>query len=963
MGHPLNRRIPHGPKLMPNPRFVSLFLLAAGLITASSGSAQTTGSTSSVGTSPVVELSPFVVNAEEDTGYAANSTLAGSRLKTNLIDTASAIDVLTPELLRDIGATSLDEAVEFATNSDVDVGVGMTSDNEQFGAGANRINIRGLEATRTRNYLPISYGADLFNVERLEENRGPNSILFGIGSASGIVNINTKRAQLGRTFRSGSFAYNVEGGLRATLDLNQPLHDRVALRVNAAKSDLDDPVAYHAGRKFDGLSLAATVKLTDRIRVTGEAEWGHTDAVVQNNRTQTDGVSNWLNAPVPRYTFNDFANPGVTLPAYGLQSLGTGQRGTYVDNNGTAVNFRSLHQSTGNGLPLYENNSPELWDPRVNAGGPGQLLSVDYRALGATMELKINPQTYLELSVGHNDSRTSGHGFIMENLKGSPNAYYSDKVTVNPYAGQLYFEGQWRQFDRTTDYSSYRATLSHEKDLGKFGNYRLALMAEKDDEEVFNVQRRETWVDANGVGLFNSSPENANNTVYRRHYITTEGDWESYYASSPATDGLLSGVQLSSGQTGYTTWTNQAVPQTNEKSYHTGLIGLQARYFDNRIVFGLGYRYDKLVNDSISGGSLRDPVTNERMQDPSTLAETQYVGRTKTAGVVFHLNKNLRLMYNQSDNFGLPADSRKEYPDFSAGAPTSGKGRDFGLGYTLWEGKISGRISRFETDSKNVYVAGLRLTNYNDALRGALVSAGVLTQAQSDAMFIDGTGGVSDQHVEGYEFSVTANITRNWRLTARYAFTDGYTTNSFPDQKEFLTDPNRRLGGFGGLSFYENPAWANLPLSASNSTTIAQYISDYKDLLATSTSPDGVTLPKNVRHKANLLTRYTFSDGPVKGLYVGGAVRYAGATDLGFGTDTSGNIIRLIGDPKVNLDGFLGYTFQKFWGLQRLSFQLNVKNVLNNTDYIITRRNSNGTIRDVVYPQPRLWRVTANYSF
>src|SRR5690554_5765675 len=53
----------------------------------------------------VVVLSPFEVVSAQDTGYAATSSLAGSRLNTQLRDVASAIQVVTPEFLRDTGAT------------------------------------------------------------------------------------------------------------------------------------------------------------------------------------------------------------------------------------------------------------------------------------------------------------------------------------------------------------------------------------------------------------------------------------------------------------------------------------------------------------------------------------------------------------------------------------------------------------------------------------------------------------------------------------------------------------------------------------------------------------------------------------------------------------------------------------------------------------------------------------------
>jgi len=62
-----------------------------------------------------VELSPFVTTVGSDKGYVATSSLAGSRVNTPLKDIAAQIDVMTPEFLNDIGATTIDEAVVFST--------------------------------------------------------------------------------------------------------------------------------------------------------------------------------------------------------------------------------------------------------------------------------------------------------------------------------------------------------------------------------------------------------------------------------------------------------------------------------------------------------------------------------------------------------------------------------------------------------------------------------------------------------------------------------------------------------------------------------------------------------------------------------------------------------------------------------------------------------------------------------
>ena len=52
-------------------------------------------------------LSPFVVNASEDQGhYRANSTLAGTRVRTDLKDVASSISVVTEQFLEDTRAAN-----------------------------------------------------------------------------------------------------------------------------------------------------------------------------------------------------------------------------------------------------------------------------------------------------------------------------------------------------------------------------------------------------------------------------------------------------------------------------------------------------------------------------------------------------------------------------------------------------------------------------------------------------------------------------------------------------------------------------------------------------------------------------------------------------------------------------------------------------------------------------------------
>ncbi len=115
------------------------------------------------GESEVVVLSPFVVSATEDTGYGATSTLAGTRVRTELKDISSSISVVTEQFLSDTGAKKNEDLLIYTTNTEVGGIRGNFS-----GAGGNstyderpnllrpsqNTRVRGLDAAdNTRDYF------------------------------------------------------------------------------------------------------------------------------------------------------------------------------------------------------------------------------------------------------------------------------------------------------------------------------------------------------------------------------------------------------------------------------------------------------------------------------------------------------------------------------------------------------------------------------------------------------------------------------------------------------------------------------------------------------------------------------------------------------------------------------------------------------------------------------------------
>ena len=99
-----------------------LILLSALSLGAGSVRAQTAPreATPPVDKDEIVTLSPFVVSADEDAGsYRATSTLAGSRVRTDLKDIASSISVVTAQFLKDTGATNNESLLVYTTNTEV----------------------------------------------------------------------------------------------------------------------------------------------------------------------------------------------------------------------------------------------------------------------------------------------------------------------------------------------------------------------------------------------------------------------------------------------------------------------------------------------------------------------------------------------------------------------------------------------------------------------------------------------------------------------------------------------------------------------------------------------------------------------------------------------------------------------------------------------------------------------------
>ena len=289
----------------------------------------------------VYELSPFSVEAKEDSGYRATTTLAGSRIRSKISDLGSSIAVVTKEFMEDTGATDGESLLSYVGSAEVGGTQGNFSSSSFAGERANtndqRVNpqggqrIRGLDAAVvTRDYFRSLLPFDGYNTSRVTINRGPNSVLFGLGSPGGVIDNTLNTASIGSDFNEVSFRFDHRGGLRGTFDFNRTLvEDRLAVRVSA----MHENIKFKQKPAFE-----------EDTRFFATIDW----------KAFKNEDSNWLDATTVRFNFENGKierNPPDVIPPHdGISGWYTGYEDPQNLLSVPGVDVEDLNQEQSIGL-------------------------------------------------------------------------------------------------------------------------------------------------------------------------------------------------------------------------------------------------------------------------------------------------------------------------------------------------------------------------------------------------------------------------------------------------------------------------------------------------------------------------------------------------------------------------------------------------------------------------------------
>ena len=236
-----------------------------------------------------------VTGAVEEYGVEDGSS--GTKTPTPLVDVPQTVTFITDDQLEDQSIRQLGEALRYVPGVSMETGEGHRDE----------IFIRGQETTADF-YLDglrddAQYYRPLYNVERVEVLKGANALIFGRGGGGGVVNRVSKTAKTGKTFFEADASADTFGAFALTGDVNTPLSDGVALRLNATYEEFNNDRNFYDGR-FIGISPTLTAQLGPDTTLTASYSYDDDSRVVDR------GVPSLNGAPLTGVTETFFGQPG-----------------------------------------------------------------------------------------------------------------------------------------------------------------------------------------------------------------------------------------------------------------------------------------------------------------------------------------------------------------------------------------------------------------------------------------------------------------------------------------------------------------------------------------------------------------------------------------------------------------------------------------------------------------------------
>lgn len=250
-----------------------------------------------------VEGGTIIVTGKAD-GYLASDSVTATKTDTPLLDVPQTVTVVTREQLDDQAARSIADVLRYVPGTTIGQGEGNR----------DQITLRG-QNTTADFFLDgvrddVQYFRSLYNIERVEVLKGPFALIFGRGGSGGIINRVQKTPSAEALAFAATGSVNTFGAWDVAADLNAPISENAAFRINAAYENLDNHRDFFGGERY-AINPYVAVDLGGGWQAGLSYEYVNDQRVTDRGVPSIATAAGQPNRPIEGFRDTFFGVPGV----------------------------------------------------------------------------------------------------------------------------------------------------------------------------------------------------------------------------------------------------------------------------------------------------------------------------------------------------------------------------------------------------------------------------------------------------------------------------------------------------------------------------------------------------------------------------------------------------------------------------------------------------------------------------
>jgi hypothetical protein len=376
-------------------------------------------------------------------------------------------------------------------------------------------------------------------------------------------------------------------------------------------------------------------------------------------------------------------------------------------------------------------------------------------------------------------------------------------------------------------------------------------------------------------------------------------------------------------------------PRNNFARTASLVLATQASLLDDLVVVTAGLRRDESKLSQTEYTEDARGVFSSGPWGGRSLPALEGVGRPYLVGAVFHAHKHVSLFYNQSTNYVAVNQSTRTLANELL-PPRRGEGFDTGVKFNLFRERVSGSLTYFETQQRNINDTTIRgnKTNWINAIWDA-----VDPRRRVDPSW----GDVRASKTDGWEFQAVANPTKNFRLMANAS----RNLSVLEEQGEFTF--KYLAANYSGWL-----ARGTTAVVSPDGRTVADLVARIQAQASDDAQLIGIRQTRVFEWQTNVVGRYQFDrDTWLRGFAVGSAYRWRNAPVIGYAR--RGAMLDLTrpfySSATDNLDAWLEYNRALTVRDRKVRWtaQLRVQNVFDDRTMLPWTAEDDGTGRKIIF--------------